>query len=114
LGQFQSSLSRYQQFCSHESAAVALPVCKRHSGINQGNLIQKKNFEALTIGLSQPRSRKMLEYRKKFFGAFFSMKSHLMISEEGKANQCHSSASEDQCQQRAARQRHRVICCLFG
>ena len=97
LGWFQSSLSGWHQFSSHESAAVARFTCKHHSLISNGSSLGEQ---------------------EKFFGIFLSVMSWQMtIIEEGKANQCHIIFSKDQ--QRPAKshmvnQCHIIVHSLLG
>jgi hypothetical protein len=74
-------LSGRQQFSSHESAAVAQSNRKPSAMVVQS----RRNFMDLPIGLNL---LKWVEYHKKVFVEFPTMKSQqMMISREGKVNQ---------------------------
>lgn len=123
---FQSSWSGYQQFSSYESVAVAQSTHKHHPWFS--NLVQsRRNWEALPIGPSQRKLQNATKIPPQVSLVLFSLKSHdkqwSMIRKEGKAVQCHSIISEDQCQQSPMKTckewqgkpvPHSIVHCLLG
>lgn len=91
LGSLRSLLSGYQQSSSHKSAAVAWSICGKTIMSQQWQFDPEETMRLCQSAWVHRSAKKPLEYDKKSFGTFLSMLSwQMMVSKEGKANQCHS------------------------
>jgi hypothetical protein len=107
---FQSLLSGSVDQFTRISSGNPLPNSKNESA----EVVQsRRSHEALLRG-----DKKLPEHHKKLFGTFLSMKSQqMMISKEGKANQCHSVISKDQgrpAKSGKVKQCHSIVHCPLG
>ena len=97
LGQFQSSLSGYQQFNSHKPAGAAQHICKHYSQISNAISIQKKTQGSVNYPEPMEVARSHQNITTSFM-VYFSLWSHSKWWSvgKGKVNQRHSIISAEQ------------------
>lgn len=100
----KSSLTRYQQFSSRESAVIAWCIHKYHSWIS--NTVQaRRSHEALPISPSQWKLQEAtgIWWEVLWWDSLCEVSTNDDQQQKGKANQCHSIIIKDQHQQRPTR-----------